>query len=220
MFDRVAILTSKESWFVQYARHLVKLLTNKDRKATLFFKYEDIPSKYEPVFILSYFKMIDASSLKKHQHNLVIHESGLPKGKGWAPLFWQILEGKNIIPIVMIEADKKMDAGQIYIKDHIRFNGTELYEELREAQAMKTIELCMRFIKEYKKLNKKRQIGKSTYYKRRIQKDSQLDINKSIKNQINLLRISDNKNFPTFFFYKDIKYIVNIFKEKGTRRHD
>jgi len=49
------------------------------------------------VFILGYHKIIKKEYLKNNKYNIVVHESDLPKGKGWVPLFWQILEGKNEI---------------------------------------------------------------------------------------------------------------------------
>ena len=39
-----------------------------------------------------------------------------------------------------------------------------------------------------------------------------LDINKTIKEQFNHLRINDNVNFPSFFIYKKIKYFIKIYK--------
>ncbi|WP_239056372.1 hypothetical protein [Helicobacter apodemus] len=40
-----------------------------------------IPS-YTLVFILSYHKILSSDFLQQHKHNLVIHASNLPKGKG------------------------------------------------------------------------------------------------------------------------------------------
>ena len=45
------------------------------------------------------------------------------------------------------------------------------------------------------------QVGKSEFYSKRTPKDSELDINKSIKDQFNLLRICNNEQFPAFFCY-------------------
>lgn len=59
-----------------------------------FFEHESISENFDIVFILSYHRIIDTQYLAKHKHNIVIHASDLPQGKGWAPMFWQILEGK------------------------------------------------------------------------------------------------------------------------------
>ena len=44
---------------------------------------------------LSYSKLLSEKDLSKFKNVLVVHESELPKGKGWSPLSWQILEGKK-----------------------------------------------------------------------------------------------------------------------------
>jgi methionyl-tRNA formyltransferase len=211
-FKKVAVLTSKNSWFVPYAKQFIKILKKKRLSAKLFFDHENISEEFEIVFILSYFKIIPKEFLLKRKHNLVVHESDLPKGKGWAPLFWQILEGKNEIPIVLIEAFERMDEGVIYIKDSILYEGHELHDEIREKQAKKTMDLCLRFIEEYENLKPIKQLGKGTIYKKRTTFDSELDINKTIKEQFNLLRIVNNEEFPAFFYHKGQRYIMKIYK--------
>jgi len=211
-FKKVAVLTSKNSWFVPYAKQFIKILKKKRISAKLFFDHENISGEFKIVFILSYFKIIPKEFLLKHKHNLVVHESNLPKGKGWAPLFWQILEGKNEIPIVLIEAFERMDEGDVYIKDSILYEGHELHDEIREKQAKKTMDLCLRFIERYEMMKPKKQIGKGTIYKKRTAFDSELNVNKTIKDQFNLLRIVNNEEFPAFFYHKGRRYIINIYE--------
>ncbi len=217
-FDKVAVLTSAESWFVPYAKRLVALLGKKGYKSKLFFKHEDINETFRIVFILSYFKMIGKGYLKRHDHNLVVHESALPRGKGWAPFFWQVIEGKKKIPIVLFEASEDMDGGETYIKDYLSLKGHELYNELRDIQANKTIDLCLRFLGGYDSVRPKRQRGRKSFYKKRGRLNSKLDINKPLQKQFNLLRTVDNENFPAFFPYKKHKYIVKIYKEDNDRK--
>ncbi|MCP4482323.1 MAG: methionyl-tRNA formyltransferase [bacterium] len=212
-FKNIAVLTSQESWILEYKDEIINALRASNHNVKLFFNHEDISSKYEIVFILSYFKIIPEKYLIKHKHNLVVHESELPKGKGWSPLFWQILEGKNKIPIVLFEAASKMDNGQIYFKDYVDLIGNELNKEIRKKQVHKTIELCVTFLSSYKTLTLQQQKGMPTYYKKRTEKDSELDINKSIKEQFNLLRIVNNRDYPAFFSIHGKKYILNIFND-------
>ena len=47
------------------------------------------------------------------------------------------------------------------------------------------------------------QIGKGNFNRRRYPKNSELDINKSIKSQFNHMRINDNELYPSFFKYKN-----------------
>lgn len=213
-FKKIAVLTSDKSWFLPFAASLVKILRNKGYEARLYFDHKKIGDDFKVVFMLSYFRIVEKGYLKRHMHNLVVHESDLPHGKGWAPLFWQILDGENKIPVVLFEADPKADNGRIYIKDYLTLKGDELHDEIRKRQASKTIELCLRFLKEYNKLKPAGQRGRSTYYRRRSASDSKLDAGKNIKEQFNLLRIVNNEEFPAFFDYRGHRYILKISREE------
>jgi len=213
---KIGILTSKRSWFLPYAKGFVGALRARGFQAKLFLSQEEIKENLDFIFILSYFKVINKAILNKISHKLVVHESDLPHGRGWAPLFWQILENKNKIPVVLFEATDKVDSGDIYLKDHILLNGDELNDEIRKRQADKTIKLCWEFLRRYNDLKPLKQSGRATYYRRRTSEDSGLDINKSIKKQFNLLRTVDNEKFPAFFYYKGRKYLLKIFKTKSS----
>ena len=89
-------------------------------------------------FILSFSNKIPSNYLQLSTHNIVVHESDLPKGRGWSPLTWQILEDKTKIPICLFSASKGIDSGKIYIKDTIITKKTDLIDDLRLAQANKT----------------------------------------------------------------------------------
>ena len=207
---QIAILTSWEQWFVPYARKLNKQIKN----STLYFHHEEIKEIYDVLFILSYHKIIPKKHLK-HQHNIVIHASALPQGKGWAPLFWQVLEDKNKIPFSMFEASMGVDDGDIYMQKTLELSGYELNKELREKQANFTIDMCLEFLDNYAKYKKpKYQIGEESFYKKRGAKDSELDINKTIKEQFNLLRIVNNDDYPAFFEIDGHRYVLNITLDK------
>lgn len=214
-FGKIAILTSEKSWFVPYARRLNDVLNAEGYSTNLFLRHEEIGDEFEVVFILSYFKIIPIKFLEHHRYNLVVHESDLPRGRGWAPLFWQILEGQNKIPVVLFAANKQVDGGKVFLKDFVTFEGHELYDEIRKKQGQKTIEMCLRFLADYGKFEELEQKGNPTFYKKRTPKDSELDINKSISEQFNLLRIVSNEEFPAFFYHKGHKYVLNIRKDKG-----
>ena len=77
MSKNIAILTSPNQWFVEYAKKLQSILN-----AKLFFDHKDIKESFDILFILSYHKIIEKKYLKKNRHNIIIHASDLPKGKG------------------------------------------------------------------------------------------------------------------------------------------
>ena len=64
----------------------------------------------------------------------MVHESDLPEGRGMSPFTWQILEGKSVIPVTLLEATKELDAGKVYGKINVKLNGSELIDEWRELQ--------------------------------------------------------------------------------------
>jgi methionyl-tRNA formyltransferase len=150
------------------------------------------------------------------KHNLVVHESDLPLGKGWSPLTWQILEGKNRIPVTMIEAEKKVDSGVIYAQEWMEFQSHELVEELRAAQAEATIRLCKKFVREYPGIvdSAREQKGEESFYSKRKPEDSRLDPDKSIREQFNLLRVVDNEKYPAFFDMHGQRYLLKIKKKR------
>ena len=152
-----------------------------------------------------------------NKYNLVVHESDLPLRKGWSPLSWQILEGKNKFPITLFEAKEKLDSGDIYCKTYLDYNGSELFDELKIQQGIKTKELIFKFIEDLKfnRLKNKRQNGIESFYSRRTPQDSIIDPNKSIKTQFNLLRIADPQNYPNFFTLNGCRYKIIIEKYKG-----
>ena len=68
-----------------------------------------------------------------------------------------------------------------------------------------------------KKMKGESQRGEETFYKKRTPKDSELDINKTIKEQFNLLRIVDNEKYPAFFKFKNKIYTLKIRERERER---
>ena len=164
------------------------------------------------VIILSHTKILDKQFLKSNKLNLVVHSSNLPKNKGFAPLSYQILNGKRKIFNTIFKINEKVDSGDYYYKNYFLTNGTELYNELRDIQGDSVMQLIKKFLSKYPNVKLVKQKGFGNFNKRRKPKDSELNINKNIKSQFNLLRICDNEKFPAFFIYKKKKYILKIFK--------
>jgi methionyl-tRNA formyltransferase len=211
MHKEITVLVDNDSWILPFAKKLVDDLLKIGLEAKLVREHKLVGNGWIN-FMLGCIKIMPEECLKKNKHNLVVHESDLPKGKGFAPMTWQILEGENEIPICLIEATKDVDAGKIWLKELIKLDGTELSSEWRNIQGTKTIELCMEFVKNHQNLSPVLQDGEQTFYKRRTPENSELDINVSIKDQLNLLRVVDNENHPAFFIIDGNKYILKIEK--------
>jgi len=208
---KINILLDNDSWIYPYIIKLREEIISRDHECILYRDSNDIKLSGDILFILGCTKIFKKINL--HKNNIVIHESDLPKGKGWSPLTWQILEGKNKIPITMFEADTKVDNGDFYLKDFIDIDPLDLFTKIKEKQGLKTIEMALYFIDNYNNINKTKQIGNETFYKKRTCNDSELDISKSIDEQFNLLRVCDNENYPAFFIKNGKKFILKIFEK-------
>jgi UDP-2,4-diacetamido-2,4,6-trideoxy-beta-L-altropyranose hydrolase len=207
----IYICSDSNSWINEYIPELLFEWITMGHKCTWVHDFRQL--NYGDIcFYLSYGNIVDQEALSRFKNNLVVHESDLPKGKGWSPLTWQIIEGKNSIPVTLFEATNQVDSGFIYAQEWLEFNGTELIDELRLEQAKTTQKLCINFVHNYpQSLNSaKSQDGQSTFYKKRTPKDSKLDANKSIANQFNLLRVVDNDRYPAWFEIRGKRYEIFI----------
>jgi len=208
---KINIITDPNSWFNSYIdTFLIPSLSSHDVSVVTDVKNIQ---KGDILFALSLYQIIKPEYLNLNKSNVVIHESDLPAGKGWSPFAYQVLEGRNDIIFSLFEIDKKMDNGPIYFKDTLKLEGHELCEELRDLQAKKRIEICLKYVEQFP-MKALPQSGVESFYKKRTGADSELDINKTIIDQFNLLRIVDNQFYPAFFNYKGNKYKIAIEKIK------
>jgi len=131
---KITILTDNvNSWFIPFGQKLQQKLLSLGLECNYVFdknviEYGDI------CFLLSCSKILQSEYLKRNKYNIVVHASDLPQGKGFSPLQWQIMEGKNEIPLTLFEAVEGVDEGPYYFKDKLIFNGYELLQNERIAR--------------------------------------------------------------------------------------
>ena len=144
-FNIQVLVDNTDSWYIPYAKKIVNELKRK-HNVRLIHKHEDV-EKGDVLFLISCNKKFN--NLYLNNCNIVIHESDLPKGKGWSPLTWQVLEGQSEIFVTLFEASEEIDAGKIYYKNKIVLMGHELLSEIRHKQGIITNQLIRRFIKDF-----------------------------------------------------------------------
>ncbi len=169
-------------------------------------------------FYLSCSRIVPKEVLARFAHNLVVHESDLPCGKGWSPLTWQVLAGADRIPITLFEAAEAVDAGPIYLQDVIALDGSELVDELRGKQAKATLDLCRRMVDSYPVVleRARAQSGDGSWYPRRRPADSAFDPTGPVAEQFDLLRVADPDRYPAFFDLRGSRYKLRIEKVEGS----
>lgn len=164
------------------------------------------------LFLISCHEIIKKRERDMYRHSLVIHASDLPKGRGWSPHIWQILEGSSEITVSMIEAHARPDCGDIWCQRKIAFEGHELADEINEKLFEAELELMDWALKNVGTVKPRSQQGEPTYYEKRSPADSRLDPTKTIAEQFELLRVCDSKRFPAFFELRGHRYVIIIEK--------
>ncbi|MBI2610907.1 methionyl-tRNA formyltransferase [Candidatus Kaiserbacteria bacterium] len=206
------LVDNPKSWFVPHGRELVQRLKKRGHRAFFAHNMNGV-KKGDCAFYLSCEKIIPARIRSRNTHNVVIHGSALPKGKGMSPLTWQVLEGKNRIPHTVFEAADSVDSGVVYDRGDLKLEGQELLDEMHEKQGALIVTLALRFIENFPPKKATRQKGSSSHYRRRTPEDSELDPRRSLAEQFNLLRVVNNEKHPAFFKHGGHTYILKIYKK-------
>lgn len=213
---KITFISDAGSWKNGAILGLVRKLRKKRHKVSFVHASAAVP-RGELLFILGFFKILPTAVLKRNKTNLVVHESALPKGRGWSPVTWAILEGARAIPLTLFEAVEKVDAGKIYLRDKVRLKGHELLPEIQVKVSEKMVQVCERFIRNYPGILKRgvSQRGRATYYSRRRPEDSRLNPNQPIAKQFNFLRSVNNDVYPAYFTWRGQTYTLKIEKKKN-----
>ena len=207
----LTLCTDRLSWINDFIPKWILIWQRYGYKVNWLHDVSFLP-KGETCFFLGCSEIVNSKSRCQHKYNLVVHESDLPKGRGWSPLTWQVLEGSQTVVVSLIEAAELVDAGDIYSQTEIELQGNELVEEIRLKQANATFKLCDDFITglPHTADNKRIQNGSPSYYTRRTTKDSELNVNIPLADQFDLLRVCDNERYPAWFSYKGRKFVLRI----------
>jgi methionyl-tRNA formyltransferase len=209
----LTVVVDNESWILPYARELVDGWREDGHRARLCRAHDEVPGG-DVAFYLGCISIAPREVLDRNPHNFVVHESDLPQGRGFAPLAWQVLAESNDIPIVLFEATDEPDAGPVYLRDTLHFDGHELLPELRDVQATKTVALCRDLVLRYPDITGEPQRGEPSQFARRRPADSRLDPDRTLREQFALLRTVDNERFPAYFEMAGHRYVLQIHKDE------
>jgi len=84
------------------------------------------------LFLVSCSQLVQDLDRDKFNNGLVLHASDLPKGRGWSPYIWSVLEGTSQITVSLLEANDPVDTGAIWLKEKFDLKGHELLSEINE----------------------------------------------------------------------------------------
>lgn len=153
------------------------------------------------LFLISCNEIITAQERAMFKKTLVIHASDLPKGRGWSPHIWEIIGGADGITVSLLEAQDKVDSGDIWKKLYVSIPKHALYDEINGLLFAAESELMDFAVENFYRVapNSQSDSIEPTYYPRRAPANSELDPHKSIASQFDLIRVCDPERFPAFF---------------------
>lgn len=166
------------------------------------------------LFMISCSEIITVNDREKYSASLVLHASDLPKGRGWSPHIWEIANGAEFITLSLLEAEDKLDSGKIWKKIRVPISRSALWDEINHTIFEAEINLINFAIEEFDIVSplSQDQIDDVSYYAKRTPLHSRIDVNKTLAEQFDLIRVCDPKRYPAFFEYLGTKYILKLEK--------
>lgn len=160
------------------------------------------------LFLISCGQLIGEPQRRLFGKTLVIHAADLPKGRGWSPHIWQIIEGRTEITVSLLEAEDKVDSGDIWRKITLDIPKHFLWDEINQALFQAECELMDYAVEHFNDIVPRIQDEnqEATYYPKRTPADSEVDPKQSLAEQFDLIRVCDPDRFPAFFNIRGHKY--------------
>lgn len=164
------------------------------------------------LFLVSCSEIIEKEDRQKYKKALVLHASDLPRGRGWSPHVWQIIEGETTLCVTLLEAEDKVDSGAIWHKREVDIPKHFLFDEINKALFEVELSLMDYALQYFETIVPQIQSleVQSTYYAKRSPGDSRVDPEQSIRSQFDLIRVCDPERFPAFFELHGKKYVVKL----------
>lgn len=160
------------------------------------------------LFLVSCSEIVGAADRAAYRATLVLHASDLPRGRGWSPHIWQLIDRADEIALSLLEAEDKVDSGRIWKKLKFPVPKHELWDEINTRLFEAEIELIDFAVSKFGQVRPTAQEGtnEAFYYARRTPADSKIDPTQSIASQFDRIRVCDPNRFPAFFELHGTKY--------------
>ena len=205
----IQILVDNDSWILPFVEQLAVAINRAGDRCCLRRSAGEVQTG-DVLLLLGCTQLVSDDVLGRNARNLVVHESALPEGRGFAPMPWQVIEGASTIEVCLLHAAEEADAGDVLLRHEIELDGTELCDQLRRMQGNATSRICMDYLRAETEPVATPQFGASSTYSRRLPADSQLDTRQSLADQFDLLRVCDNERYPAWFEHRGKRYKLKI----------
>lgn len=162
------------------------------------------------LFLISCGEIIPKGVCNRFRHVLVIHASDLPSGRGWSPHIWAVLEGRDEVPVTVLNATDPVDSGEIWHQIRFRLDGTETFDRINALLFKAELDLMDWAIANCDTTPPRPQVGKPSYRRRRTPEDSRIAPGQTIAEVFDLLRVSDPRRYPPSFDYRGRRYVLEM----------
>lgn len=209
---RISILCSDENhpvndylnrWMMRHAEHDIVMC-----------RHQNSLLGGDLLFLVSCCELVRSAVRAKFKKVLIIHASDLPKGRGWSPYVWQIINGCEQLQLTLLEAEKEVDTGAIWEKISLDIPRDTLHDEiykiLFEAEC-RLMDFAVAHFSDVVPVPQSTHITPS-YYQKREPHDSRLDPYKNIAEQFDLMRVCDPERYPAYFHFRGCMYRIRLDK--------
>jgi methionyl-tRNA formyltransferase len=162
------------------------------------------------LFLVSCHQIIRADVRDRFRYVLVLHASALPHGRGMSPHIWQILGGADRLTVTLLEAVDGLDEGPIWHQRELRFDGTELHDEIHRKLFDAEVALMDWAIDHCDSAQPRVQHGEPSHFRKRTPADSAIDPQRPLAESFDLLRVADPDRYPAFFEFRGRRYRLRI----------
>jgi len=153
--------------------------------------------------LISTSEIVPSEVLALFHVSLVVYGSNLPKGQGWSPMPWQLVEGKGGLDAFSDRGRQSRGLRKDLEKIDLRIEEISLFDEISNAVSAGTFELMDFAVMNFSKVQPQVQVGEPTFYPKRTPNDSEIYPVQTLEEVFNLLRSCDPLRYPVFFIHKD-----------------
>jgi len=144
------------------------------------------------------------------------HETRLPEGRGSAPLQWTVLNGRKELTVSFFELIEKFDSGRLLGQLSSIITTCDLLEDLRKKATALSIRLLEEKLLAFLegRLQPISQEGNASRYRKRDPSDSCLDLDSTLRELWDIIRVCDNEAYPAWLEMEGQKFILKRYREE------
>lgn len=148
------------------------------------FQIPKLSGKVDFIILLGWSWLI-SDEITENYKCIGVHPSDLPNYRGGSPLQHQIIDGLMKTKISLISISKKIDGGDIWIKEDLSLSGDNMKAVFNNLEESSILLLNNFFDKKGVIVRKEQDLSTGSYYKRRTPKESKIALSTFTEKPLN-----------------------------------